>query len=160
MTAIKRKLFIMTQTEVKCTFNALWCHHTLQTYFKACSILLKGSIGGAGKTFACKSQECLWQDWYIHSFIFDINWLLFKMDLTWKYKFNIKKIITIGQEMTKWHFHCRKKLDVITYTLKINRLKSNKSCLISNNRVTYWLNFCLKWYNKRYQTLTKHPKHQ
>ena len=23
------------------------------------------SMGGAKKTFACKSQECLWQDWYI-----------------------------------------------------------------------------------------------
>ncbi len=22
-------------------------------------------IGGAERTFACKSQECLWQDWYI-----------------------------------------------------------------------------------------------
>ncbi len=22
-------------------------------------------MGGAERTFACKSQECLWQDWYI-----------------------------------------------------------------------------------------------
>ncbi len=55
----------MTQTEVQCTFSALWCHHTLQTYFKAWSALIIGLIGGAEKTFACKSQECLWQDWYI-----------------------------------------------------------------------------------------------
>ncbi len=27
-------------------------------------------IGGADRTFACKSQECLWQDWYICSFNF------------------------------------------------------------------------------------------
>ncbi len=39
---------------------------TMQTYFKAWSTLIKGSIGGAGKTFACKSQEYLWQDWYIY----------------------------------------------------------------------------------------------
>ncbi len=24
-----------------------------------------GCMGGADRTFACKSQECLWQDWYI-----------------------------------------------------------------------------------------------
>ena len=24
-----------------------------------------GCKGGADRTFACKSQECLWQDWYI-----------------------------------------------------------------------------------------------
>ncbi len=29
------------------------------------SIGSMGYIGGAGRTFACKSQECLWQDWYI-----------------------------------------------------------------------------------------------
>ncbi len=28
-------------------------------------LLSTGSIGGADRTFACKSQECLWQDWYI-----------------------------------------------------------------------------------------------
>ncbi len=25
------------------------------------------NIGGADRTFACKSQECLWQDWYIYN---------------------------------------------------------------------------------------------
>ena len=30
---------------------------------------LIGSIGGA-TTFACKSQGCLWQDWYIYQYIF------------------------------------------------------------------------------------------
>ena len=25
-----------------------------------------GCIGGADRTFACKSQECLWKDWYIY----------------------------------------------------------------------------------------------
>ncbi len=29
------------------------------------SIGSMGCIGGADRTFACKSQECLWQDWYI-----------------------------------------------------------------------------------------------
>ena len=29
-----------------------------------------GCIGGADRIFACKSQECLWQDWYICIFIF------------------------------------------------------------------------------------------
>ncbi len=33
--------------------------------FQQFSIRIIGSIGGAKKTFACKSQECLWQDWYI-----------------------------------------------------------------------------------------------
>ncbi len=28
-------------------------------------LLSIGGIGGAERTFACKSQECLWQDWYI-----------------------------------------------------------------------------------------------
>ena len=28
---------------------------------------LIGCLGGAEKTFACKSQECPWQDWYIFS---------------------------------------------------------------------------------------------
>ncbi len=28
-------------------------------------LLSIGEIGGADRTFACKSQECLWQDWYI-----------------------------------------------------------------------------------------------
>ncbi len=28
-------------------------------------LLSIGGIGGADRTFACKSQECLWQDWYI-----------------------------------------------------------------------------------------------
>ncbi len=28
-----------------------------------------GCIGGADRTFACKSQECLWQDWYIFLYI-------------------------------------------------------------------------------------------
>ena len=26
-------------------------------------------MGGAEKTFACKSQECLWQDWYIYALV-------------------------------------------------------------------------------------------
>ncbi len=29
------------------------------------TLLSIGDIGGADRTFACKSQECLWQDWYI-----------------------------------------------------------------------------------------------
>ncbi len=29
------------------------------------TVLSIGDIGGADRTFACKSQECLWQDWYI-----------------------------------------------------------------------------------------------
>ncbi len=28
-----------------------------------------GCAGGADRTFACKSQECLWQDWYILIYI-------------------------------------------------------------------------------------------
>ncbi len=28
-------------------------------------LLSIGGIGGADRTFACKSQVCLWQDWYI-----------------------------------------------------------------------------------------------
>ena len=32
-----------------------------------------GSIGGADRTFACKSQECLWQDWYICFIIFNMT---------------------------------------------------------------------------------------
>ena len=27
-------------------------------------LLSSGGIGGADRTFACKSQECIWQDWY------------------------------------------------------------------------------------------------
>ncbi len=27
-----------------------------------------GCKGGADRTFACKSQECLWQDWYISKY--------------------------------------------------------------------------------------------
>ncbi len=33
-----------------------------------------GCIGGADRTFACKSQECLWQDWYIlHNHFFHVK---------------------------------------------------------------------------------------
>ena len=31
------------------------------------------STGGADRTFACKSQECLWQDWYIYIYSFKAN---------------------------------------------------------------------------------------
>ncbi len=31
-------------------------------------LLSIGNIGGVDRTFACKSQKCLWQDWYILSF--------------------------------------------------------------------------------------------
>ncbi len=38
-----------------------------------------GLIGGADRTFACKSQECLWQDWYILTEIWHkIRSLLFR----------------------------------------------------------------------------------
>ncbi len=33
-------------------------------------------IGGADRTFACKSQECLWQDWYISVFKIPQMWNL------------------------------------------------------------------------------------
>ena len=32
---------------------------------RACSVGAIGCMGGANRTFACKSQECLWQNWYI-----------------------------------------------------------------------------------------------
>ncbi len=46
----------------------LWFHHVLFLLFHCrCFVVLLsiGVIGGAARTFACKSQECLWQDWYI-----------------------------------------------------------------------------------------------
>ncbi len=45
----------------KCPRYVVRCNH-----FKAWSIGSMGWIGGADRTFACKSQECLWQDWYIY----------------------------------------------------------------------------------------------
>ncbi len=34
-----------------------------------------GCIGGADRTFARKSQECLWQDWYI-SFVILLQFVI------------------------------------------------------------------------------------
>ncbi len=31
-----------------------------------------GCTGGADRTFASKSDECLWQDWYIYKILFKI----------------------------------------------------------------------------------------
>ncbi len=42
---------------------------SLQTTKCTWSIGSIGWIGGADRTFACKSQECLWQDWYILSMV-------------------------------------------------------------------------------------------
>ncbi len=39
-------------------------------------------IGGAERTFACKIQECLWQDWYISC------WTLFDISLTFIFTSN------------------------------------------------------------------------
>ncbi len=32
-----------------------------------------GCTGGTDRTFACKSQECLWQDWYIFFYILHLH---------------------------------------------------------------------------------------
>ncbi len=42
-----------------------------------------GCIGGAQRTFACKSQECLWQDWYIFFFIFQYQTSNCKLTSSW-----------------------------------------------------------------------------
>ncbi len=44
----------------------------LRGYLWICLILLHWLIGciGLATTFACKSQECLWQDWYIYTRIY------------------------------------------------------------------------------------------
>ncbi len=47
---------------VCCTMSSL--HSTDCTW----SIGSRDCIGGADRTFACKSQECLWQDWYIWTY--------------------------------------------------------------------------------------------
>ncbi len=47
---------------------ALSLLHSMESTWSIGSI---GYIGGADRTFACKSQECLWQDWYIFSFTLD-----------------------------------------------------------------------------------------
>ncbi len=44
---------------VQCVFRNIF---TVQCTWSIGSI---GCIGGADRTFPCKSQECLWQDWYI-----------------------------------------------------------------------------------------------
>ena len=41
----------------------------LRKTFEIVVLLSIGDIGGADRTFACKSQECLWQDWYICNII-------------------------------------------------------------------------------------------
>ncbi len=54
-----------------CTFLLLFLSKTSKgSAFKGFSMLFSKCIthrclGGAEKTFACKSQECIWQDWYI-----------------------------------------------------------------------------------------------
>ena len=51
------------------TFKIAVSHHNYSVIIYVCICFLVllsiGSIGGADRTFACKSQECLWQDWYI-----------------------------------------------------------------------------------------------
>ncbi len=61
----------------------LWFVHVLFLYLvqsqKSQHIESIASIGGADRTFACKSQECLWQDWYI--FIYNYNF--WRLQICW-----------------------------------------------------------------------------
>ncbi len=50
---------------VLCIVLGLLCNVSLHTIECTLSIGSMGCIGGVDRTFACKSQECLWQDWYI-----------------------------------------------------------------------------------------------
>ena len=54
-----------------CTISWEFCAVTsLNNIQCTWSIGSMGCIGGADRTFTCKSQECLWQDWYIFIFTF------------------------------------------------------------------------------------------
>ena len=54
--------------------NVLVCcaMSTLHSIECTLSIGFQGCIGGADRTFACKSQECLWQDWYIYENVWSV----------------------------------------------------------------------------------------
>ncbi len=72
----------MIQTEVECTFSALWC--SLQTYYKAwstCCIGFIGCMGGAEKLLLAKVKNASGR---IGIFLFSnhLNSLLYLIKLT------------------------------------------------------------------------------
>ncbi len=90
--------FILFLSCLSCSFMLfLWFHHVLFLLFFVQSQKSQhlvgelincapkdgvyiGCLGGADRTFACKSQECLWQDWYISNellYYFKTNFLSF-----------------------------------------------------------------------------------
>ncbi len=61
----------MVWNRIKVLRNALGVFRNYDMYFGCCIICRQcakcGLLAALGEatTFACKSQECLWQDWYI-----------------------------------------------------------------------------------------------
>ncbi len=63
-----------------------------------------GCIGGADRTFAYKSQECLWKDWYIlHEIFYEISCEMVRFPMKLHRK-SIGKLRFQAFVHTCWHF--------------------------------------------------------
>ena len=104
----------------------------------ACFITtLIGFMGGAYRTFACKSQECLWKDWYILFFIFPTS-----QEHSCRDSSTVEYIVLVKNVLAYlcFFFHFGQFDQWLSIRpVKHHGLKSQTLC----NTSSYWLFFCI-----------------
>ncbi len=108
----------------------LWnrLHYSVLIWVCICFVVLLsiGDIGGADRTFACKSQECLWQDWYIWFW----DYLCKKKENVFNSLWPLNKIFCPLETLSLWH--------AVLNTLLRSKERRATSFLLLSNSLTNW----------------------